>query len=223
MKYVDRENVLQSNGVMIALLTPLGFRSEWSGLRAYLKVSAGSFTIDSSQLTFFSAQGDVLETRPNAFALKRGKTFDGPYSDRFSDGSRRPAEAVGVKWRVNDMEVEASLVESKDTALRVVYLPLLVPVEKDPHIVVTVVNLTGTMLNIAEGVRNAVCFVDGQAFHSNTGGHWDGGVNIQTRKAVTKQFSLNHFPGIPKTGRHEMSVEMLGLVSEPEIVDWRTS
>jgi hypothetical protein len=223
VKYVSRKDVLQSDGVMIALLPPLGFRSEWSGLRGYLKVADGSFRIENSELTLFAAAGDTLERRPNAFGLKRGKTFTGPYSGRFSDGSRRPADAVAVRWRLNDMEVEASLVESKQTALRVVYLPLQVPVEKDPHIVVTVVNLTGATLNIAEGVRNAVCFVDGQAFHSNTGGHWDGGVEIQTGKAVTKQFSLDHFPGIPKTGRHEMSFEILGLMSEPEVVDWRTS
>jgi hypothetical protein len=223
MEYLDSKNVLQSERVMIALLTPLGFRSEWSAVRGYLKVSAGSFRIENSELTLFAATGETLETWPNAFGLKRGKTVDGPYSGRFSHGTQRPAKAAVVRWRVNDIEVEANLVESNETALRVEYLPLQVPVEKDPHIVVTVVNLTGTVLNIAEGVRNAVCFADGKAYPSNTGGHWDGGVHIQTGKAVTKQFSLDHFPGIPKTGRHEMSFEILGLVSETETVDWRVA
>jgi len=77
------------------------------------------------------------------------------------------------------------------------------------------------MLNIAEGVRNAACLADRKRFESNTGGHWDGGTNIQPDKAVTKQFSLGNFPGIPTTGRYQMSFEILGLTSEPESVEWK--
>jgi hypothetical protein len=215
------KDVLQNDGVMIALLAPLGFRSEWSALRGYVKVAAGSFRIEDSELTFFSPGGDLLERRVNAFGLKRGKTFTAPFSERFSDGGRRRAQAVIVRWRVNEMEVEASLMEST-TGLRVVYLPLQVRVKKDPHIVATVVNCTGATLNIAEGVRGAVCFADGKPFPSTTGGHWDGGVDVQPGKAATKQFSLDDFPGVPRAGQHKMSLQILGLVSEIETVDWRT-
>ena len=111
---------------------------------------------------------------------------------------------------------------SDETAsLRVIYLPLQVGIEGDPHILVTVVNRTAGMLNFAEGVRTAVCIADGKRFTSTRGGHWDGGTTIQPRKAATARFSLNDFPGIPRTGCYEMQFEILGHVSQPEFVEWK--
>jgi hypothetical protein len=216
------KDVLQGEGILITLVTPLGFRSEWGALLGYLKIAEGrALEIERSELFFLDAAGNVIETRREAFGFGGKKEFAGPYSHRFSDDTRRPAEATTVRWRVNDMEVEAGLIESEGISLRVIYLPLLVSVEGDPHIVVTIVNRTGGRMDIAEGVRNAVCLADGTRFASNTGGHWDGGTNVQPDKSVTKQFSLDDFPGIPKTGRYQMSFEILGLTSERESVEWK--
>jgi hypothetical protein len=167
------------------------------------------------------AAGNVIESRREAFGLGGKKQFAGPYSNRFSDDTRRPAEATAVRWHVNDMQVQAGLIESEGISFRVIYLPLLVSVEGDPHIIVTIVNHMGERMNIAEGVRNAACLADDTRFASNTGGHWDGGTNVQPDKAVTKQFSSDDFPGIPKTGRYQTSFEILGLTSEQESVEWK--
>lgn len=219
---INLKDVLQSDGILIALVTPLGFRSEWGALSGYLKIAAGkALEIEGSELLFLDAVGNVIETRREAFGLGGKNGLAGPYSHRFSDDTRRPAEAATVRWRVNDMEAGAGLTESEGISLRVIYLPLLVAVEGDPHIVVTVVNRTDRMLNIAEGIRNAACLEDGKRFASNTGGHWDGGTNVQPDKAATKRFSLDDFPGISKTGRHQMRFEILGLTSEPETVEWK--
>jgi hypothetical protein len=170
---------------------------------------------------FFHAAGTILVTRCNGFGIMGETEIHGPYSTRFSDDSRRPTGAAAVHWRVNGMEVEVELIELEGNVLRVVYLPLQVAVKDDPHIVVTIVNHTGEMLNIAEGIRNAACYADGNRYPSNTGGHWDGGTHVQPEKAVTKQFSLADFPGVPQAGMHQMNFEILGIRSESEMVDWK--
>ncbi len=214
-------DVLQSDGILIALLTPLGFRSEWGGLSGYLKIAEGkSIGIERSELIFHDAAENVIATGTGAFGLVAGTSLAGPYSLRLTDDARRPSEAATVGWRLNDMEVNARLIESEASSLRVVYLPLLVSMKGDRHIVVTYVNRTGGMVNIAEGVRSATCIVDGKRFPSNTGGHWDGGSHVQPGKSITKQFSLEDFTGVSLTGQHEMSFEMLGSKSDPEIVEW---
>src|SRR5207249_3517332 len=101
--------------------------------------------------------------------------------------------------------VEANLSEPEGVDLFVTYLPLQVPVDDDPHIVVRVVNRTPQVINIADGIRSAICRSDGKAYHSSRGGHWDGGVGLNPGVSTTRQFSLDDFPGVPRTGRHEMS------------------
>ena len=187
----DSKCVFLSDGILIALVTPLGFRSEWGALLGYLKIEEGkALKIERSELAFLDADRNILESRCDAFGLGDETKLAGPYSERFSDDSRRPAGAVAVRWRVNEMDAKASLLDSESNALRVIYLPFHVAVKGDPHIVITVVNRTEEMLNIVEGVRNAVCIVDGKRFPSNIGGHWDGGSYIQPKKSITKKFSL---------------------------------
>ncbi len=213
--------VLLAEGVLLAIMSPLGFRSEWGSLSAYLKV-AGSTALEvkNSELFFEEANGKVIERRLEAFGLKEKMLVSGPFSERFSDDAPRPEGAVTVVWRVNDLEVSSDLFESEEVSLRVRYLPLRVPVDNDPHIIVTVVNRTGEMLNIAEGVRKAACFSDGKRYGCIRGGHWDGSSHVQPRKAFTKRFSLSDFPSMPDSGRHEMSFEIFGSKSLPRTVNW---
>ncbi len=218
---INLKQVLQSDGILIALVPPLGFRSEWGALSGYLKIAAGkALEIKRSELLFWDAAENVIEARRQAFGLGDKTKLAGPYSHRFSDDARRPAETATVRWRANDMEAGTRLTESEGVSLRVIYLPLVVSTEGDPHIIVTVVNRTDATLNIAEGVRSAACIVDGKRFSSNAGGHWDGGSHIQPKKSITKQFSLRDFPGVPLSGQHEMRFEILGFRSEPEIIEW---
>ena len=162
---INLKDVLQSDGILIALVPPLGFRSEWGALSGYLKIAEGkALKIERSELLFLDVAANVIETRHEAFGLGDKNEFGGPYSHRFSDDIRRPAETATVRWRVNDMEAGAQLMESECISLRVIYLPLLVSVKGDPHIIVTAVNRTGRILNIAEGVRNAACLADRKRF-----------------------------------------------------------
>jgi hypothetical protein len=214
-------NVLVKGGLLLAVIAPIGFHREWGAIRGYLKASAGyELCVERSELGFVDSEGRIVETRSDAFGLKVGACIKGPYSERFADDSRREESAFTVRWRLNNMEVETSLIEPIGIKLRVVYLPLQVAKEKDPHIVITVINRSGALISIAEGVRNAACIADGKRFRSNTGGHWDGGTQIQPAKGATRSFKLSDFPGVPLSGRHEMSFEILGIRSESETVEW---
>lgn len=216
------KNVLIADGILIALLSPLGYRSEWGGaLLGYLKIAGDkAVSVVRSELVFLDTAGNTIETRTGAFGLGSGAKYSGPFSGRFSDDGRRPAAAVAAKWRVNDMEVESELSDPSETDMRVVYLPLLIASGKDPHVVVTLVNRTAGILNIAEGVRSAILFIDGNRYPSNTGGHWDGSYGLHPGRATTRQFSLDDFSGAPQSGIHNVSFTMLGLISEPETVNW---
>ena len=216
------DTVVQRDGLLIALVPPLGFRSEWAALSGYLKIASYySFEIETSELVILDASGNEIEVRHAAFGLGSKTKLAGPYSHKFSDHPRRPANAAVFCWRINDLSVRTGLVSDETASLRVIYLPLQVGIERDPHIIVTVVNRTAGMLNFAEGVRTAVCIADGKRFTSTRGGHWDGGTAIQPRKASTVRFSLDDFPGIPRTGCYEMQFEILGHVSELELVEWK--
>ena len=57
----NTENVFLRNGMLIALLAPLGFRSEWGSLLAYLKIMAGTtLKIERSDLAFLDARRNIL-------------------------------------------------------------------------------------------------------------------------------------------------------------------
>lgn len=214
-------SVLIADELLIGLLSPLGYRSEWGALLGYLKIAGNTaVTIMRSELVFLDTEGNTIETRTGAFGLGSGAKYSGPFSGRLSDDSRRPAAAVAAKWRLNDMEVASELSDPSETALRVIYLPLLVASSKDPLVVVTLVNRTAEILNVAEGTRSAVLFVDGNRCPSNTGGHWDGSYGLHPGRATTRQFSLDDFSGAPQSGIHNVSFTMLGLISESETVNW---
>lgn len=208
--------------MLLALISPVGFRSELGAMLGYLKIaSRKELVIERSELEFLDAEGKTIETRSDAFGLLKGARLAGPYSGRFADDSPRKEYASFAGWRVNDLEVMTSLIEPEGMELRVVYLPLQIEKEKDPDIVFTLVNRCEEMLNIADGIRTAVCLVDETPYKTNTGGHWDGSYLIRPGHATTRQFNLSDFPGIPRAGRHEMSLEVLGIKSKPQIIDWK--
>jgi hypothetical protein len=221
-KTPENPQVLVKDNFLLAIVPPAGYRAEWGAILGFLKVAGGAvMRTERSELEFLNVKRETVEVRDDAFGLKSQTILTGPYSERFADDSRRPESAVLARWRINDTEIETSLAEPEGTALRVIYLPLQVAKEKDPHIVFTLINRGGEMLNIADGIREAVCRADATPYRSNTGGHWDGSYRLRPGHATTRQLNLDDFPGIPRSGRHEMSLEILGVTSEPAMIDWR--
>jgi hypothetical protein len=205
----------------MALVPPVGYRSEWGSLLAFLKLAQGiELSIDASDLDFFDVRGRLLESWHNAFGFTTGMQLDGPYSEKLADDRRRPAAASLARWRLNSLLVETNLVTSQPDSLRVVYLPLQVPLPNDHHIIVSIVNLGKTPLNIATGMHEAICWADGVAYESIAARVWNGIYLIRPGHATTRLFRSNDFPGIPCQGTREMSLEILGMRSVPQTVTW---
>jgi hypothetical protein len=218
---MTNSEILVSGSNLMALVPPVGYRSEWGSLLAFLKLSQGmELSVDYSELDFSDARGHMLESRKNAFGLTPGIHLSGPYSEKLGDDSRRPVAATLVKWRLNGLLVETNLVTSQLDPLRVVYLPLQVPLSDDHHIIVSIVNLGETLLNIATGMQEAVCWADGVAYESIAARVWNGSYLIRPGHATTRRFRLSDFPGTPRHGTHEMSLEILGIRSIPQTVTW---
>lgn len=218
----DGTEIIHADGMLLAVMPPIGFRSELGAVLGYLKIVNGkTLKIERSELEFLDTEGTIIEMCPDAFGLLKGSHLAGPYSERFADDRQRKESASVVIWRVNDMEVMASLIEPEGIELRVAYLPQRIEKEKDPHIVFTLLNRGEKMLNIADGIRTAVCYADGTPYQSNIGGHWDGSYLLRPGHSTTRQFNLNDFPGIPQTGVREMILEILGIKSNPQTIDWK--
>lgn len=210
--------------ILVALTPPIGHRPEWASLVAYLKVARGTeLAVERSELALVDAAGRTLETRRDAFGLAAGMRIAGPYSRSFGDDTLRPNKAVHARWRLNEFSLDAGLVfsESEWQAPRVVYLPLQVPLADDCHILVRLVNLGEAPINLANGMREAVCWVDGVPYASTAGRVWNGGYLVQPRQATTRRFRLADFPWAPRHGTHEVSLEMVGARSPAEVVTWR--
>lgn len=111
--------IVTTDSVLLALVSPVGYRSEWGALRGYVKVASGKdLIIESSELKLLDANGNTLEARPDAFGLLRGSHLAGPYSERFGDDKPRNPRAAYAAWRVNNLVVMTSLVELASLELR---------------------------------------------------------------------------------------------------------
>lgn len=216
--------VLVRDEILMALVPPIGYRSEWGSLLAFLKLARGAeLDLECTELEFFDAGGCTLERRQDAFGLRVGMHLSGPYSEKLGDDSRRPERAVLARWRLNEFAVETELVvpEDEESFPRVVYLPLQVPLPTDEHIIVSIVNRGLEPIDIAEGMREAVLWVDGTPYASVAARLWNGGYLVRPNRATTRRFRLSDFPGAPRQGAHETSLEILGARSLPQVVEWR--
>jgi hypothetical protein len=215
--------VLVKENLLMTLVPPIGYRSEWGALLGFLKLARSTeVVVECSDLEFFDGDERSLQKRHNAFGLTTGMRLSGPHFQKIGDDNRRPEAAVLAKWQLNQFSVSTNLVVLTTAwqALRVVYLPLQVPLPEDHHIVVTIVNLSEDPINIADGMREARCWVDGVAYESVAARLWNGRYLIQPQQATTRLFKLNDFPGVPRHGIHEMSLEILGAFSPPQFVNW---
>ena len=99
-------------------------------------------------------------------------------------------------------------------------LPLLVPLPIDEHFIVQLVNTGAAPLDLARGVQQAICFVDGTAWRSSAGRIWNGPYLLRPGDVAVRQFRLADFPGAPVTGTHEVGLDLLSRRSPPQLVHW---
>jgi hypothetical protein len=215
------ELLVKDDIILMALVPPVGYRSEWGYLLALLKLSQGmELIVKRSELDFLNAEGEKIESWYDAFKLVVGMKISGPYSAKLIEDRRRPETATLVKWRLNDLLVETSLITSQLDPLKVLYLPLQVPISQDDHILVSIMNLGETPLNIATGMQNTICRSDSFKYTSIAARVWNGIYLIRPNHGTTRSFQLSDFPGIPRYGTHKMSLEILGMHSPPQAVTW---
>lgn len=210
--------------LLIRLVPPFGPRAEMRPLLAYLKLAPGAALVAGrSTLELVDEGGRVLATRENAFGVAEGTPLAGPHSVRLADDDPRPEGAASARWRLGELSAETPLAnpEAEWPAPRLVCLELQVPVADDPHLVVTVANTGGEPLDIATGMREAVLRVDGAAYASTAGRVWNGPYLVRPGHVTTRQFSLGDFPGAPRSGTHQVSLEILGMRTAPQTVTWR--
>jgi hypothetical protein len=215
--------VLDTSTLLMAILPARGARSAFASIHAVLKwVPEEPLIVTSSSLEFLTTDGRMIARSEQAFGFAADSRYPGPHVQFLSDGFRRPAEAQRQRWHLNDWMVEAPirLPTKESRGLHVEWLPLQVPLPDDIHVLAEFVNLSPQPLNIATGVREARCWVDGVAFPSAAGGIWNGRYLIQPGRAAVCRFRLADFPGIPTTGIHEVALEMLGERSDPVRVRW---
>ena len=220
---MSSSKVLVRANVLMGLLPPIGPHAEWQAAVAFLRLAQNTeLNVKNSTLNFIDTDKRLLGTCESAFGLTPGTRLRGPYTVKLSDGRRRPARAVHQRWDLNEMSVATGMGtrETESQPFQVVYLPLQVALPHDYHVIASLVNQGQTPLDIAEGVRQAVCWMDGIPFESNAGRVWNGPYLVRPNRATRYYFRLSDFPGMPRSGLHEMSLEMCGLRSHAEIVDW---
>lgn len=216
-------NVFETEQVLIALLSALGPRAAREARRAALKwAGPGELTVTSSIIEFVDCLGNVVERRERAFGLDSGVAIEAPYSAALADDREAPAAATTQRWRLNDWSVVASaaLPEPDWEGLVATCLPLQVPLLDDQHFVLQLVNTGSVPLDIARGVREAICFVDGKPWLSTAGRIWNGPYLLRPGHVTVRRFRLADFPGAPVTGTHEIVLELLGRRTAPQRVHW---
>lgn len=211
---------------LIALLQAGGPRSKMMPTRAVFKASgAGTIKIKRSILEFTDLEGSLVGGEESAFGLRPKDSLQSPLVMRLRSRKARPDNAVFQKWIINDWSVTCPIefVERGSQTLNAVFLPLIVPIKDDDHILLDIVNRTSKPINIMEGVQTAVCIVDGKPFASNAGGTWNGRYLLNPENLTTCRFNVADFPGMPNQGKHEISLHFLCLETPAEIVNWVSS
>lgn len=215
-------DVLVDESVLLAVVPPIGKRAGWGSVMAFLKLANDvRLNIIDSQVEFLDGAGRVLETVTEAFGLHEGMVLMGPHSERFVDDRPIPKPAVAILWRLNRFEVKTGLIQANYTPLRVIYLPLQVPIPNDPHIVFTTINCGTSVLNISDDIHSTVCTSSGSSFKADPNLSADvSGVEIQPGRSFTRLFSLDEFPGISRNGLQEMHFRFRGEESDRQMVNW---
>lgn len=219
---LQNANVYHKDDMLMAIIPPAGSRPDLMSLIIYLKIAKGTdLIINRSELIFTDTEGNIVETRLNAFGLLN-KHITGPYSKKTGDDNYMPKESVAVHWYLNEYRVQTSLLTLNDNPKvpKLVCLPLQVNLPDDYHFIITIINTTQDLLNIADEMRQAVCRMNEKSFPSIAGRLWNGGYLIRPGRAALLKFRLGDFLGAPKRGLYEVSMEICGLQSATQYVNW---
>jgi len=212
-------NVFIGEGFAIALLPLVRAPKGPSVLGALLKVLPGpELKIHESMLEVSAPEGVILRQR-GAFGLG-GACIAGPHIRRFSEDASTDSRATTMRWSLNESIVEVPCGDGPSD-LRATWLAVQIPLPNDVHLVVDFFNRSAHTVNIATAMREAVCWADGVPYPSVAGGVWNGPYLVAPGRKTRRSFSLDDFPGVPRSGTHEMSVGFGGERSSPETVTWR--
>jgi hypothetical protein len=220
---MNSAGVLDTPDLLLALLPAVGPRSALGSTRSVLKWAPGEpLIVIRSTLEFLAADGTELARYEDAFGLASRHSIAGPCVWSLADESRRPADGLRQRWYLNEHIVEAPMAMPPTSwnVLHATCLPLQLPLPEDIHVLAELVNLDDRPVDMAAGVRDARCWVDGKAFPSNAGALWDGRYLLDPGHAALRRFRLADFPGVPTVGAHEISLELLGRRSAPARVCW---
>lgn len=217
------DRVLEAEGLLMALLPGLGPRAALGSPLGVLKwAGPHPLAVECSTLEFLDGAGRVVERRDGAFGLASGTSIAAPYSQLLADDRDPPRAAETQRWRLNDCTL-ATRRREPDAAwpsLVVICLPLILPLAEDHHFIARLVNLGTAPLDIARGMREAVCWMDGEGWPSIAGRVWNGPYRLHPGHTATRRFRLADFPGAPATGTHDVALEMLGRRSAPQRIHW---
>lgn len=216
--------LLCDDDMLLALIPPFGPHAALTATRAVLKLATGrELAVEGSALTFLDAGGDEVGRLDDAFGLTPGTRLAGPVCRDLKDPRPRPADAVRMRWSVAGRHLAAPTGDPPEGGerLRAYFLPLRVAAPDDVHVVARYVHAGPSEASTVEAVRGAVLRVDGRAYESATGWHWDGPSVVRPGGTFGHRFALGDFPGAPGEGEHAVSLEMFGLETPPVTVRWR--
>lgn len=210
MKPEDQHAVAVSEGLLLALLPPLGARAP--GSQAWLKwAGPGPLVIGESQL---SAPGGDAD---GAFALVPGTPIEPPASLALVE-PRAPRGTAS--WSLNGLRVTAQPIEP-ERSLIVLWLPLLVPVPDDPHFIVAIVSSGPDPLSLPDLVFESRLRIDHVDHAFADPGLWDGRAHVAPGAAAVLRLRFDHFGATIPRGSAVMEFACGGWSSDPVSIVWR--
>ena len=225
MIFANDHGVLMTHDMLMAIITPIGKWSSLMSIIVFLKISEQThIIIERSELELINKSGQLLEKRSNAFGLSRGTKLSGPYSEKFGDDNYRPLDIVNIRWHLNDFKVEANLyfTESDWQKPILMCLPFKFNLPNDYHLIVTIVNTSEYPLNIQAGMQQAIFWVDKIPYASTAARLWNGEYLLRPAHTTICKFRLDDFPEAPQSGLHDVSIQMFGIQSTEQSINWYT-
>jgi hypothetical protein len=196
------------------LLPSFGARARFMRTAGVLKLGRGAeHVVARSVLTFVDGAGAVVGQLSDAFGLTAGTSLAAPSCLRLFDERQRPPTAVSMRWHVDGIETsEVPVIDepAQRGELTLWCAPVHVPVREDHQLYVHLVNLTDSQIDLPAVVRSAILWVDGVAYPSVTGVHWDGRAYVHANGWSHQDFRLADFEGAPALGAHALAIEMAG-------------
>jgi len=199
---------------MLALVPPLG--AGMQGSRAVLKwAGPGPLVIEESRLSPVS--GDPHSALDDALGLARGMRIDAPTSLSLAELHRLPHP---LRWQVNGLSVENCPFDPGQ-ALQAVWLPLVLPIEDDPHFLIAMANSGPDPVRLPELVYESTLTVDARPFAFVDPGHWDGKAVLHPGAGTMLRFRFGDFGTSVPVAPATMAFTAGDWTTRPTRVAWR--